>query len=74
MAIVAEAGPELISQQGGRTVVTPLSSKSSNSGTIDLSDETIDRLAALFARVMKELNFTMQVDERDFARLVREVL
>lgn len=74
MAIVAEAGPELISQQGGRTVVSPLSSKSSNSGTIDLSDETIDRLAALFARVMKELNFTMQVDERDFARLVREVL
>ena len=74
MAIVAEAGPELISQHGGRTVVTPLSSASSNSTAINLSDETISRLAELFARVMRELNFTMQVDERDFARLVREAL
>lgn len=74
MAIVAEAGPELISQQGGRTVVTPLSSGSKNSAKLALDDETISKLAAVFLRVMRELNITMQVDERDFGRLVHEAL
>ncbi len=74
MAIVAEAGPELIQQSGGRTVVTPLSASSSNSGQIDLSDETIAKLARLFSKIMSELNLSFQIDERDFGRLVREVL
>lgn len=74
MAIVAEAGPELISQRGGRTVVTPLSGSSKNASAISLDDETIAKLARVFARIFEELNLTIQVDERDFGRLVREAL
>lgn len=47
MAIVAEAGPELIQQQQGKTIVTPLSGSSANGalGNVGLSDDTIAKLA-----------------------------
>ena len=74
MAIVAEAGPELIQQQGGRTVVTPLSGSSRNSAQMDLTDETIDKLARLLARILASIDTTIQIDEREFGRLVRQII
>lgn len=55
MAIVAEAGPELIQQRGGRTIVTPLSAASRNNplSNVDLSQESIAQLARAIAEAMR---------------------
>ena len=74
MAIVAEAGPELVAQVGGRTVVTPLSGTSKNSGQISLSDETIERLASMIAQLLAAMNISINIGEREFARIIREVM
>ncbi len=79
MAIVAEAGPELITASAGRTVVTPLSNRSRNSalGALDLSEETISRLTSEIIRVLREsgaLQFTVIADEREVARYVAKVV
>jgi len=64
----------LIAQNGGKTSVTPLSSSSKNSAQIGLDDDTVAKLASVFMKVMKELNIVIQVDERDFGRLVHDAL
>ena len=74
MAIIAEAGPELVAQVGGRTVVTPLSGTSKNSGQISLSDETIERLASMIAQLLAAMNISINIGEREFARIIREVM
>ncbi len=74
MAIVAEAGPELVTQVGGRTVVTPLSGTSKNSGQISLSNETIERLASMIAQLLAAMNISINIGEREFARIIREVM
>jgi|GEM_PF-2626313 len=74
MAIVAEAGPELLHQQGGRTIVTPLSGNSSHSATISLSEETLNRLVDLFIKAMIDAGFgtvIAKLDRREVLRVVR---
>lgn len=77
MAVVAEAGPELLSNSGGVTRVTPLTGNSSNSAKIGLTDETIARLVSVFLRALREadlLKVNLSIDDREFARLVRDIL
>lgn len=77
MAVVAEAGPELLSNSGGVTRVTPLTGNSSNSAKIGLTDETITRLVSVFLRALREadlLKVNLSIDDREFARLVRDIL
>ena len=75
MAIVAEAGPELIQQSGGRTIVTPLSGNGSNSSNISLSEEMLNRLVDKLVSAMIDAglgNVIAKIDRRELFRLVRE--
>ncbi len=77
MAIVAEAGPELIRQQGGKTIVTPLSAGNRNSSDISLSEETLNRLVDKFVSAMIAAGLgtvIAKIDKRELMRVVRENL
>jgi hypothetical protein len=62
-AIVGEAGAELLTQQGGRTRVTPLNGSSNEGDIIDYR-----KMAQAFASVMA--NMAMHVDEDGVAKMV----
>ncbi|MBF7097575.1 phage tail tape measure protein [Alkalibacter mobilis] len=62
-AIVGEAGAELLTQQGGRTRVTPLNSSSNSEDIIDYA-----KLAKAFAAVFS--NMILYVDEDGVAKMV----
>ena len=77
MAVVAEAGPELLSNSGGITRVTPLTSNGNNSAQIGLTDESIAKLVAALIRALRDadlLKVILSIDDREFARLVRDIL
>lgn len=62
-AIVGEAGAELLTQQGGRTRVTPLNGSNNQGDIIDYR-----KMAQAFASVMA--NMAMHVDEDGVAKMV----
>lgn len=62
-AIVGEAGAELLTQQGGRTKVTPLNGSNNQGDIIDYR-----KMAQAFASVMA--NMAMYVDEDGVAKMV----
>jgi len=62
-AIVGEAGAELLTQQGGRTRVTPLNGSNNQGDIIDYR-----KMAQAFASVMA--NMSMYVDEDGVAKMV----
>ncbi len=72
MAMVAEAGPELLLQQGSSTKVIPLTS---SSGTkTEIID--YDKLGQVFYRVMAKVmaNTKLSLDDEGFIRLIKEEL
>lgn len=79
MAIVAEAGPELIRQQGGQTTVIPLSPHSKTGALTDmgLSDETITKLSVAMVSALRQAGLgeaSIYYDQREVARMVRGAL
>ena len=74
MAVVAEAGPELLSQQGTRTTVTPLGGGSAqHAAQVGLDDATIKKIGQAFAAAVSQMDLGISVGEREFGRLVRSV-
>jgi TP901 family phage tail tape measure protein len=69
MAMVAEAGPELLLQQGNRTKVVPLT-ESGGSNQTELID--YKKMAQAFMLALTNTKFT--VDDDGFARIVKDEL
>lgn len=73
-AVVAEAGPELLTQHGTRTTVTPLTRGAGTSAAVALDDATVARLASAFAAAVSQIELGVSIGERDFARAVHKVV
>lgn len=67
MAMIAEAGPELLFQQGNRTTVAPLTN-GGGATPVDIID--YDRMTAAFIKALRHLK--LSVNEDVFAELVDE--
>ncbi len=76
MAIVAEAGPELIQQSNGRTIVTPLSggSKNGSLSEMGLSDNAIQKLSTAITKALIDAglaDMALTLDRRELGRVIR---
>lgn len=60
MAVVAEAGPELLMQQGNRTTVTPLSN-GGGAKAVDIFD--YEKLAMVFIKSLRSLSINLNGDK-----------